>query len=68
MKQSKKVKYVDLLEVCLNYYDTTTSLVEVPCSSKQSGFKKQARRSRWVHNILRYIRKYKEKLAADNER
>ncbi len=48
MKLSKKVRSVDLLKV-LNYNDMTTSLVEVPCSAKQSGFKKQARRSQWVH-------------------
>jgi hypothetical protein len=45
IKLSKKVKLVDLLKV-LNYNDSTTSLVEVPCSAKQSGFKKQARQSR----------------------
>jgi hypothetical protein len=68
MKLSKKVRSVDLLKV-LNYNDTTTSLVEVPCSAKQSGFNKQARRSRWVHRILQCVRKYKEEeLVADNER
>jgi hypothetical protein len=41
IKLSKKVKAVDLLKV-LNYNDATTSLVEVPCSAKQSGFQKQA--------------------------
>jgi hypothetical protein len=41
MKLSKKVRSVDLLKV-LNYNDTTTSLVEVPCSANQSGFRKQA--------------------------
>jgi hypothetical protein len=45
IKLSKKVKLVDLLKV-LHYNDSTTSLVEVPCSAKQSGFKKQARQSR----------------------
>jgi hypothetical protein len=39
------VKSVDLLKV-LNYNDSTT-FVEVPCSAKQSGFKQQARQSRW---------------------
>jgi hypothetical protein len=64
----KKVSSVDLLKV-LNYNDTTTSLVEVPCSVKQSGFKKQARRSRWVQGILQCVRKYKEEeLVADNEK
>jgi hypothetical protein len=68
MKLSKKVRSVDLLKV-LNYNDTTTSLVEVPCSAKQSGLKKQARRSRWVQRILQYVRKYKEEeLVADNEK
>jgi hypothetical protein len=57
-----------LLKV-LNYNDTTTSLVEVPCSAKQSGFKKQARRSQWVQQILQCVRKYKEEeLVADNEK
>jgi hypothetical protein len=42
IKLSKKVKSVDLLKV-LHYNDSTTSLVEVPCSAKQSSFKKQAR-------------------------
>ena len=69
IKLSKKVKSVDLLRV-LNYNDTTTSLVEVPCSAKQSGFKKQARRSRWVHRILQCVRRYKEEelLVAEDER
>jgi hypothetical protein len=57
IKLSKNVKSVDILKV-LNYNDSTTSLVEVPCSAKQSGFKQQARRSRWVHRILRCVRKY----------
>jgi hypothetical protein len=54
MKLSKKVRSVDLLKV-LNYNNTTTSLVEVPCSVKQSGFKKQARRSQWVQRILQCV-------------
>jgi hypothetical protein len=57
LKLSKKVKSVDLVKV-LHYNDSTTSLVEVPCSAKQSGFKKQARRSRWVHQILQCVRRY----------
>jgi hypothetical protein len=40
--------------------------VEVPCSAKQSGFKKQVRQSRWVHRILHCIRKYKEELVDDD--
>jgi hypothetical protein len=68
MKLSKKVRSVALLKV-LNYNDTATSLVEVPCSAKQSGFKKQARGSRWVQRILRCVRKYKEEeLVAENEK
>jgi hypothetical protein len=59
VKLSKQVKSVDLLK-CLNYNDTTTSLVEVPCSARQSGFKKQARRSNWVLRILECVRRYKE--------
>jgi hypothetical protein len=38
IKLSKKVKSVDILQV-VNYNDATTSIVEVPCSAKQSGFK-----------------------------
>jgi hypothetical protein len=38
----KNGKPVDILKV-LNYNDSTISLVEVPCSAKQSGFKHQAR-------------------------
>jgi hypothetical protein len=60
IKLSKKVKSVDLLKV-VHYNDTTTSLVEVPCSAKQSGFKKQVRRSRWVERILQCVRRYKKK-------
>jgi hypothetical protein len=68
MKLSKKVRSVDLLKV-LNYNNTTTSRVEVPCSAKQSGFKKQAGRSRWVQRIFQCVRKYKEEeLVADNEK
>jgi hypothetical protein len=60
MKLSKKVRSVDLLKV-LNYNDTTTSLVEVPCCAKQMGFKKQARWSQF-----QFIQKYKEELVADD--
>jgi hypothetical protein len=68
MKLSKKVRYIGLLKV-LYYNNTATSLVEVPCSVKQSGFKKQARRSQWVQRILQCVRKYKEEeLVADNEK
>jgi hypothetical protein len=67
IKLSKKVKLVDLLKV-LNYNGSTTSLVEVPCSSKQSGFKKQARRSRWVHQILQCVRRYKEEELVINDK
>jgi hypothetical protein len=45
MKLSKEVRSVVWLKV-LNYDDTTTSPVEAPCSAKQSGFMKQARRFR----------------------
>jgi hypothetical protein len=55
VKLSRKVKSVDLLKV-LHYNDATTSLVEVPCSAKMSGFKQQARRSRWVHRVLQCVR------------
>jgi hypothetical protein len=51
------MKTVDILKV-VNYNDATTSLVEVPCSAKQSGFKQQARRTRWVHRILQSVRRY----------
>jgi hypothetical protein len=52
----------------LNYNNTATSLIEVPCSAKELGFKKQAQRSRWVHQILKCVQKYKEEeLVADDE-
>jgi hypothetical protein len=41
---SKKVKSVDLLKV-LHVNGRVTSLVAAPCSAKQSGFKKQDRKS-----------------------
>jgi hypothetical protein len=67
MKLAKKVKSIDLLKV-LNYNDSTTSLVKVPCSARWLGFKKQARRSRWVHRILECVQKYQEGIVADDER
>jgi hypothetical protein len=60
LKLSKQVKSVDLLQV-LHHNDATTSLVEVPCSSKQSGFKRRARKSRWVQRILKSVRRHKNK-------
>jgi hypothetical protein len=60
VKMSRQVRSVDLLKV-VNYNNVTTSLVEVPCSAKQSGFKKQSRRSGWVERILYNVRKNKEK-------
>jgi len=69
VKLSKVVKSdsVDILKV-LHRNDSTTSLVEVPCSAKQSGFKKQLRRTKWVHRILEGVRRYKKKdlLVGDN--
>jgi hypothetical protein len=68
IKLSKEVRSVVLLKV-LNYDDATTSPVEAPCSAKQPGFMKQARRSGWVHRILQFVRKYKEEeLVADDEK
>jgi hypothetical protein len=58
VKFSKQVKSVDLLQV-LHHSDATTSLVEVLCSSKQSGFKQRARKSRWVQRILKSVRRCK---------
>ena len=57
VKLSKRIKSVDLLKV-LHLNDSRTSLVEVPRSAKQSGFKKQARRTRWVHRALECVRRY----------
>ena len=65
MKLSKRVESVDLLKV-LHYNDSTTSLVEVPCSAKQSGFKKQVRRTRWVHRILECVRRYHRDESVDD--
>jgi hypothetical protein len=50
----------------LNYNNSTTSLVEVPCS-RWLGFKKQALWSRWVHQILECVRRYKKELVVDDE-
>jgi hypothetical protein len=44
VKMSRQVRLIDLLKV-VNSNDITTSLVEVPCSAKQSGFKKQSRKA-----------------------
>jgi hypothetical protein len=41
-----------------HHNDATTSLVEVPCSSKQSGFKQRARKSRWAQRILKSVRRH----------
>jgi hypothetical protein len=57
IKLSKKVKSVDVLKV-VNYNDATTSLVKVPCSTKQSGFKQQVRSTRWLHEILQSVHRY----------
>jgi hypothetical protein len=56
VKLFKQVKSTDLPQV-LRCNDATTSLVEVPCSSKQSGFKQMARKSRWVQQILKSARR-----------
>jgi hypothetical protein len=55
-KLSKQVKSVDLLQV-LHSNDTTTSLVKVACSAKESGFKQQVRRSRWAEGVLHCARR-----------
>jgi hypothetical protein len=60
VKLSKQVKSVDILKI-LNLNDSTTSLVEVPSSAKNSGFKKQARRTKWVLCILESARRHKTK-------
>jgi hypothetical protein len=57
---SRQVRSIDLLKV-VNSNDITTSLVEVPCSAKQSGFKKQSWKAGWVKRILYNMRKKKEK-------
>jgi hypothetical protein len=66
VKISKQVKSVDLLEV-VHCNDTTTSLVEVPCSAKQSGFKERARRSRWMERSLETMRRFKKEDALVDE-
>jgi hypothetical protein len=56
-----------LLKV-LNYNDTTTSLVEVPCSAKQSGLRKPGGQDGFIEFCNVCIRKYKEKeLVANDE-
>jgi hypothetical protein len=60
VKLSKQVKSVDILKI-LNLNDSTTSLVEVPSSAKYSGFKKQARRTKWVLRVLVSARRCKTK-------
>jgi hypothetical protein len=60
VKLSKQVKSVDLLQV-MHHNDATTSPGEVPCSSKQSGFKQRARKLRWVQRILKSARRHKHK-------
>lgn len=59
VKLSKIVKSVDLLKVS-HFNGRTTSLVEVPCSAKLSGFKKAVRKSQWVLRILQCVRRYKK--------
>jgi hypothetical protein len=54
VKLAKVAKSTDLLKV-LHGNGRTTSLAVVPCSAKQSGFKQQARKSRWVHRILQRV-------------
>ena len=54
VKMSPQVKSVEILKV-VNSNNVTTSLVEVPCSSKQSGFKVQSRRSGWVKQRLHQL-------------
>jgi hypothetical protein len=44
----------------VNSNGITTSLVEVPCSAKQSGSKKQSRKLGWVERILYNVRKNKQ--------
>jgi hypothetical protein len=68
VKLSKKVRSVDLLKV-LHFNGATKSLVKIPCSTKMSGFKKQAQRSQWVpHSILQCVRRFKkEDLLVNND-
>jgi hypothetical protein len=56
---SRQVRSVDLLKV-VNSNNITTSLVEVPCSAEQSGFKKQSPKPGWVERILYNVRKNKK--------
>jgi hypothetical protein len=53
-KLSETVKSVHLLKVS-HFNGGTTSLVEVPCSAKLSGFKKAAKKSRWVLRVLHNV-------------
>jgi hypothetical protein len=59
MKMPRQVRSVNLFKI-VNSNDITTSLVEVPCSAKQSGFKKQSRKLGWVDWILNYVQKNKQ--------
>jgi hypothetical protein len=65
-KLSKQVKSVALLEV-VHHNDTTTSLVEVLCSAKQSGFKERARSSRLTERSLESMRRFKKEDALVDE-
>jgi hypothetical protein len=65
-KLSKQVKSADILKI-LNLNNSTTSLVEVPSSAKNSGFKKQARRTKWVLRIPESVRRYKTKDLLDGD-
>jgi hypothetical protein len=59
VRLSKQIESVDLLKV-LNFKDKTTSLVVVPCSPKQSGFKKH-----WILQCAR--RQHKEEESVDDD-
>jgi hypothetical protein len=65
-KLSEQVKSVDLLEV-VHFNDTTTSLVEVPRSAKQSGFKERAQRLRQTERGLESVRRFKKEDALVDE-
>jgi hypothetical protein len=56
---SWQVRSINLLKV-VNSNNITTSLVEVPCSAKQSGFKKQSWKRGWVEQILYNVRKNRQ--------
>jgi hypothetical protein len=66
VKLLKQAKSADLPQV-LHCNDGTTSLVEVPCSTKQSDFKQQAQKSRWVQRILKSARRCKKEDLLVNE-